>query len=190
MKNSFKKNPALYIGLALPLLMIVVLAGIPFIYSFVVPAPQYNFIYSINNNYPPNEKLKVVNGKLVLQAHNDWDQSKEPRGMIYLIDVHSKKSTKLNYLPLFKAENILIPPHESREYVIEGVSLKALDPSNISPDGYQVITGNNDNFFSLMFFFGDSRRNYLSLKKSGRIDNIPVPAQSYNGKFEGWVIPK
>lgn len=189
MKNAFKKNPALFIGLALPLVMLLLFAGIPFIYSFVVPAPQYNFIYSINN-YEQNNKLKVVDGKLVLQAYNTWNGPREPQQALYLVDVHSKKSTKLNFLLFAKEEHILIPPHESREYIIEGVSLKALDPSNISPDGYQVITGNNDNFFSLMFFFGDNRRNYLSLKKSGRIDNFPVPSQGYGGKFEGWIIPK
>lgn len=188
MKNAFTKNPALFIGLALPLMMILVFAGIPFIRSFMVPAPQYNFIYSINN-YEPNGKLKVVDGKLVLQVYNSWNEPREPQQTIYLVDVHSKKTTKLN-LFLSKEEIVLIPPREKREFIIEGVSLKELNTSNISPDGYQVITGNNDNFFSLIFFFGDNRRNSLSLKKSGRIDNFQIPTQGYGGKFEGWIIPK
>lgn len=188
MKRLFIKNPALFIGLALPVAMILIFAGIPFIRSFMVPDPQFNFIYSINN-YEPNGKLKVVDGKLVLQVYNSWNEPREPQQTIYQVDVRSKKNTKLNFLPS-KDEVTLIPPHEKREFILEGVSLKALDKSNISPDGYEILTGNNDNIFSLIFFFGDNRRNYLSIKKSGRIDNFPISNQGYSGKFEGWIIPK
>lgn len=188
MKNALKKNPALFIGLTLPLVMILIFAGIPFISSFMVPPPTYNFIYSFNN-YEPNGKLKVVGGKLILQVHNSWQQPREIQQTIYLVDVHSKKSTKLNLL-LSKDQLSLIPPLETREFIVEGVSLKALDPSNIAPDGYQVITSNNDNFFSLLFFFGESRRHYVSIKKSGRTESFSSPAFGYGGKFEGWIIPQ
>lgn len=188
MKNLFKKNPALFIGLVLPLLMILAFAGIPFIASFVVLAPKYNFIYSLYN-YGSNGKLRVVDGQLVLRVYNPSTIPQEVRQQLYWVDVHSKKSTNLNFnLP--KEENSLIPPHQSREFIIEGISLQDLDASNISPDGYQIRTGNNDNFSSLIFFFG-GRRNYLSLSKSGRIVSFPTPAQGYGGvKFEGWIIPK
>ena len=188
MKNSFAKNPALFIGLALPLVMILIFAGVPFLRSFMIPGPQYNFIYSINN-YEPNGKLKVEDGKLILQVYNSWNEPREPQQTIYLVDVHSKKSIKLNFLPS-KEEITLIPSHERREFILEGVTLKALDTSNISPDGYQVMSNDNDNIFSLIFFFGNNKRNYISLSNSGRIDNFPIPTRGYGGKFEGWVIPK
>lgn len=188
MKNALKKNPALFIGLALPVLMILIFAGIPFISSFMVPPPKYNFIYSFNN-YGSDGKLKVVDGKLILQVHNSWRESRQIQQILYLIDVGSKKSIKLNLLPS-KDELSLIPPLETREFIVEGVSLKALDPSNISPDGYEVRTTYNDNFFSLLFFFGDNRQNRLSIKKSGRTESFSNPAYGYGGKFEGWVIPQ
>lgn len=188
MKNALKKNPALLIGLALPVVMVLIFAGIPFVSSFFVFPPHYNFIYSFNN-YEPNGKLKVVEGKLMLQVHNSWREPREIQQTLYLVDVQSKKSKKLN-LHLSKEATSLIPPLETREFVVEGISLKALDPSNVSPDGYQVITNQNDNFFSLLFFFGDSRRNYLSIRKSGRTESFTSPGFGYGGKFEGWIIPQ
>lgn len=184
--NAFRKNPALFIGLAIPLLMILIFGGIPFISSFVVPPPEYNFIYSLNN-YGPEGKLKVVDGKLVLQVYNSVSPPREPQQTLYLVDVHSKKSTKLDFLSPW--QDNLVPPGQTRDFVLQGISLKALDTSNISPDGYQIVTGNNDSFFSLVFFFGDNRRNAISLKKSGRVDNFSIPPLGYGGKFEGWVIP-
>src|SRR5436190_12325075 len=172
MKNAFKKNPALFIGLALPLLMILLFAGVPFMASFMVPEPKYNFIYSINN-YNPDGKLRVDKGKLVFQVSNSWAQPREAPE-IYLADVHSKKSTKLNFV-LSPGEDSRIPANKIREFIIERITLKKLDTSNISPDGYQIMTGTNENFFSLVFFFGADRRNYLSLSKSGRRIALPTP---------------
>lgn len=186
--NAFKKNPALFIGLAIPLVMMLIFGGMPVIYSFLVAPPEYNFIYSLNN-YGPDGKLKVVDGKLILQVYNSWREPREIQQTIYLVDVHSKKSTKLEFLSSWQGNLRTIPPGETREFILEGVSLKALDTSNISPDGYQIMTDNNDNFFSLVFFFGDNRRNYLSLKKSGRVDTFITPTPGYGGKFEGWVLP-
>jgi hypothetical protein len=188
MKNAFKKNPALFIGLALPLLMILLFAGIPFIASFMVPAPEYNFLYSINN-YNPDGKLRVEDGKLIFKVSNSWAQPREAPE-IYLADVHSEKSTKLNFA-LSPGEDSRIPANTSRDFIIEGITLKRLDNSTKAPDGYQISTGTNDNFFSLVFFFGGDRRNSLSLRKSGRHIEFPTTTQGYYSiRFEGWIIPK
>jgi hypothetical protein len=188
MKNTFKKNPALFIGLALPLLMILIFSGIPFIASFVVEPPQYNFIYSYNNYNDINGKLKVIDGQLILQAHNTWQEPREAQQTLYLVHVDSKKSTKLN-LRLEKGETSLIPPRETRNFIVEGVSLKELDTSNLSPDGYKI-TSETETIFALLFFFGNNTRQSLSIKKSGRTVNIPLPESRYGGKFEGWIIPQ
>ncbi|MBA3813641.1 MAG: hypothetical protein H0X26_04000 [Alphaproteobacteria bacterium] len=187
MKNAFKKNPALFMGLILPLLMILLFSGVPFFASFMVASPEYNFIYSVNN-YNPEGKLRVDNGKLVVQVSNFWSQPKEAPE-IYLVDVHSNKTTKLNF-SLLSGEDSRIPVNKTRDLIIEGVTLKGLDTSNIAPDGYQIRTGANDNFFSLLFFFGGDRRNSISLSKSGRSVKIPTATQGYNSiRFEGWIIP-
>ena len=187
MKNAFKKNPALFIGLVLPLLMILLFAGIPFISSFTVPAPEYNFIYTLNN-YGPDGKLRVENGKLIFRVHNTLTQAREAPE-VFLADVHSKNVTRLNFV-LSKGEDSLIPPNKSRDFGIEDITLKKLDTSTIAPDGYQLTTTSNDNVFSLLFFFGNDRRNVLSLSKSSRRVEIPTPNQGYySTRFEGWIIP-
>lgn len=182
MKNAFKKNPALFIGLALPILMMLIFAGIPFVSSFIVSPPRYNFIYSSNYS---DEKLRVVDGKLILQAYNSWTSPREVQPL-YLVDVQSKKSKKLGFV-LAPGEDLLIPAQQNREFIVEGISLKALDPSNQSPDGYQLTVNKDDNFFTLLFFFGGDRENYISLSKNGRIDTFRTLVP---GRFQGWIIPQ
>ncbi|MBL0942647.1 MAG: hypothetical protein IBJ00_08000, partial [Alphaproteobacteria bacterium] len=111
MVNLFKKNPPLFIGLALPLLMLLIFVGIPFISSYLVPAPQYNFIYSLYNTGSEGT-LRVVDGKLILNIYNSQDQPLKPRQQFYLVDIVSKKSTKLNFFPS-TSKDIIIPPLKS-----------------------------------------------------------------------------
>jgi len=188
MINALKKNPPLYIGLVLPVLMLLFFAGVPFVSSFVVEAPKYNFIYS-TTSYQVEGKLRVVDGKLELEAYN---QNNYPNKLpsFYFVDVHSKKNTKLNFV-LTNEESFLIPPYEHRTFIVEGISLKNLDTSTMSPDGYQFTSDNNQNFDLLFpFFFGGNRSNSLSISKFGRIERFQTPRETYwNAKFEGWVIP-
>jgi hypothetical protein len=186
MKNLFKKNPSLFIGLALPLLMMLSFAGVPFISSYLVPPPKYNFIYSLYDN-GLKETLRVVDGKLILNVYNPRNEPVETDPQFYLVDVASKNSTKLN-LARSGLNDFVIPPLKSREFILKGIPLKSLDTSLQSPDGYQMRATKNDNFLSFGFFFGGNRINYLSLSKSSRIYKI-LPVDSWSVKFEGWVIP-
>lgn len=184
MMNALKKNPALYIGLALPLLMLLFFAGVPFISSLVVEPPQYNFIYSVKS-YQTEGTVRFVDGKLELDAYNRDSDPHEPPS-VYLIDVHSKKYKKLDV----NEEGTLIPPHQHRTFVLKGVLLKNLDTSTVSPDGYQYVLNNNDNIDLFSPFFRGSKMDSLFISKSGRIEKFQIPTDVYwNMKFEGWVIP-
>ncbi len=188
MINAFKKNPALYIGLGLPILMMLIFTGVPFISSYIISAPKYNFIYSIRG-YRSNETLRVVSDKLTVDIYNEFDKARPaPPLDLYLVDVQSKKVTKLKYAESAQ-EKLMIPSRETRSFGVEGITLKSLDTSLESPDGFKVVTDTND--FSFPFFFGGNRRNYLTLSKSGRVDRIPTPKEGYwSVSFEGWVIPE
>jgi hypothetical protein len=187
MIKLIKKNPALYIGLALPLLMVLLFAGIPFIASFMVQPPKYNFIYSVNS-YQMDVKFSVIDGRLELNVYNRSNYPNDPPS-VYLIDVHSKENTQLSFVSN-NEKNLLVPPHEYRTFIVEGISLKDLDTSMISPDGYQFISDNGDNFSLFPLFFGGNRRNLLSISKLGRIERFQNTLGGYwASKFEGWVIP-
>lgn len=187
MINALKKNPALYIGLALPLLMLLLFAGYPFISSLVVEAPKYNFIYS-TNSFQRNLKFSVNEGKLELEVYNQGNYPIEPP-FVYLVDVHSKKNTKVNFV-LTNEENLQIPPLQHRKFIVEGVSLKDLDTSYVSPDGYQFVSNYNDNVSLLPLFFGGGTRNLISISKFGRIEKFQTPIEGYWGsQFVGWIIP-
>lgn len=188
MINALKKNPALYIGLGLPILMMLIFTGIPFIASFLVAPPKYNFIYS-SRSYRSHETLRVDSGKLTVDIYNEFDKPwPAPNLDLYLVDVHAKRVTKLKY-GVSNPEALMIPPHETRSFIVDGITLKSLDVSVEAPDGYKVTSNYND--FSFPFFFGGNRRDYLTLSKSGRVDRIPTRDEgAWSVSFEGWVIPE
>jgi len=164
--------------------MMLLFAGIPFIASFTVNPPQYNFVYS-SKDYQINEKLGVKDGKLVLSFYNKSSASLEAPSL-YLFDVHSKGVTKLNY-DLSKGETLFVKPHQSRSFRVEGISLKALDRSKIAPDGYQLMKGENN--YVLGALFGGSGRDFVSISKLGRVEKFPSPPEEYwSLEFEGWII--
>ena len=90
----------------------------PPLYYFA-SAPVFAAASYLFYNYGLNNKLKVVEGKLVLQVYNSWNEPREPQQNIYLVDIHSKKSTQLNFL-LPKEKILLIPPRESRTQRLRG----------------------------------------------------------------------
>lgn len=184
---AIKKNPALSIGLIIPLLMLILLGGFPFVATLFVSGPEYNIIYSVRN-YQTDGKLGVVDGKLQLQVYN---RNNTPIDVpaIYLLDVKTGISTLLNS-PFTHKEESTVPAHETRTIVFNEVPLKQLDKSFTAPDGYKVMTEGDNTLFLFPLFFGGHNSNTMSISKLGRVEKFQLSVETYRGaKFEGWVIP-
>lgn len=170
-----KRNLPLIIALSIPFLMIVLVAA--FIY---LPGsgqkPQHNFLYATGNNYAYGyENLYAVrNGQLEENTFPQPDPNfpkpiypKPGDVQLYIYDVASGQSTEITF---------------------EQAKQLQLDPSNMSPDGFEVVSGN---FNGGLFFggAGDSNHQYLRGHNRSRQLNLKLsgPYSYSNFQFLGWI---
>ncbi len=193
MKEFIKKNFAILLAFALPLLLIIGVAVSTYLPS-VFLSTNYNFIYtscSDGNNYYYNcdnylqKRYSVVNNKIVL---NNIDPTQDSDG-------DSIPDIKENYsVRIFLHDTKL---NESREITLEEANTYKLSSLLTSPDGVTV-SGNYNrggDFFFFPFVSGSSSSYgyYLTKGKSKTKLNLINERDRYyyqeNFGFLGWVIP-
>ncbi len=171
-----KKNLPLYIALAVPVLMIILVAI--FIYvPGIGKKPQYNFLYSSNNNVYygyGQQEYQVSNGHLI---HNPPPTTNPP-------DYYKPQPGEVHFYIYDVAKD------QSSEITFEQAQGYNLDSSNPSPDGYTVQQGNGgggdflfgggSSDYNSWFIKGHNRSRKLNLKLSGS-NNY------YNFQFLGWI---
>ncbi len=172
-----KKNIPLYIALAVPVLMIGLVAVLVYLPRFG-PLPKYNFIYSSGGTYPYG--YYTVSGNTLQKNENRIKQDikdnivvTEPR--LFLHDVATNQSREIS--------------------LGEGQKLK-LDSTDESPDGFKITMGNYDD--GIFGIFGGSGRDYGSryIANNGgggvKLNLKSVSGayyDSYSFQFLGWIIP-
>lgn len=170
-----KRNLPLYIALAIPVLMIVLVAA--FIYlPNMGKKPQYNFVYMTGNGYLPygGQEYSVSNGHLV-QNPSPLDNSAP--------NVPPKPVVPLGQ-PHFYVYDVTA--NSANEVSFQQAQALTLDPSNLSPDGYTLDRGNSGDFL----FSGPSDYNTWYLKghnHSSKLNVKVVGNDYYNLQFLGWV---
>ena len=173
-----KKNLPLYIALAVPVLMIILVAA--FIYlPGIGQKPKYNFVYMSGNNIYDygysSYGYSVQNGHVIYTPQPATNspavppQSQTPP-QFYLYDTAKNQATELTL-------------QQAQGY--------NLDPTNTSSDGYTIQQGNgggSDLFFggtpsdyNSWFIKGHNRSWKLNLKMVSSTYNY------YNFRFLGWV---
>lgn len=166
-KTLFKhKNTPFILALALPLLMILLVA----ISIWVPPmfyTPKYNFIYSVDTQYYGSEYLVVEQKRLV--DHTPVEYIGTQQVQLYHYDVKSDTSTPISFI-------------DAQKY--------ALLDSEESPDGYKVVSGhNNEGFFPFYWggnFNGETYMvNNFSSKKLKVIKNSIRNYEPIH--FLGWI---
>ncbi|MEI8229572.1 MAG: hypothetical protein WCG83_00355 [Candidatus Peregrinibacteria bacterium] len=166
---DIRKNSTLIIGLLIPVLMIVFVAGSIYIPGLFAPAPTYNFLYTSSNDYNYNWTVEVRGDKLVRLNRDAPKDSNllDAEPAIYLFDVATRKSRIIT--------------------LAEAQKLK-LNPNAESPDGYQVNQSSNGGGFP--FGFNNESRLYMrGHSTSFRID-VNIDNGYWNFRFLGWVIPQ
>jgi hypothetical protein len=86
---------------------------------------------------------------------------------------------------------------ESKEVPLSDVKESKVSADALSPDGYQIRTGDsyNGGLFPEIFFGGSSYHDYnaISLEGHGAVKGIridrPANASVYNFHFVGWILP-
>lgn len=168
-----KKHITLLVGIAIPILMILFIAG-----SIYLPAlftqPKFDFLYANSDDYYYYNQYQyaVQNGKLTRsETHNtsnpDYQPPREVR--LYMYDV---------------ARN------ESREISFEAAQYLNLDSSIVSPDGFEVTYGSRGESFFPLFFWSDRdySTRYLQGHNVSKKLNLQLSGSYYNNfRFIGWI---
>ncbi len=174
---DWKKNFPLIVGRALPVIMVLLIAG-----SIVLPRlfahPRYGFLYTWGE-YTVRQSFVVKNGQLTSVRTTD----------AYILRNSSEEMQRLfRYDPVKDASEEI--PYAAAQ------KLKVSDTAQ-SPDGYEVQQGDSNysgGFFSEIFFSGGSRDyNAIVLSGHGAMKRInvarPDNMSPYNFHFVGWVLP-
>ncbi len=169
------KNFSLIAGIALPILMILFVA-----LSIYVPRmfvhPQYNFVFSMNDNAPyGSSQFSVENGAIVQHAVQYPDTYPKPvpplQPMLYVYDVRSDQAHLVTW------------PAAKKLHVSGDVT---------SPDGYQAEQGRGGGGYIFPFIFEggyDGSNLYLTGHGGSKRVNVPMANYYYNFHFIGWVLP-
>lgn len=167
-----KENIPLIIGLSIPVIMVMVIAGaiyLPSLFIHVDP-PKYSFMYMSNNTYD-GYRYSVKDSHLARE----------------------EVKTKNNYTPPnTQAAHIFIynvKTHENKELSFEEASVIPLNTHIVSPDGFKIENGHRS--YGMFPFY--SRSNYYTryITKEHYSEKINLTSSNtnyyYNFRFLGWL---
>ena len=169
---SSKKNVSLIIGIAIPIFMIVLIVVSIYLPFLFAPAPQFNFLYAIEDNYGPNHQYGVENSALVKYEvkHSGPITPKDTR-----LFIHS------------------VLKNTDQEVSFEEAQKLKLDSRLKSPDGYEVVYGSSEYGFFIFPFSGGHDYNAMYLKGHNTCKKLELQSLNdgryyYTGRrFLGWI---
>ena len=168
---KLKGNISLIVGLSIPILMTIFVAGSIYLPRFFAEGPKYDFLYSTGGDY---YKRIMIEGERIVEGEVDRPGIPE----------YNVKDLKLFFYDLEKGE--------SKEISIEDSEKLNIDFNKKSPDGFEITCGTEIRGFFIFFF--DTGRNcderWITGKNVSKQLNIQLSDDYYydNFNFIGWVI--
>lgn len=175
-----KENLPLIIGLAIPVLMVIVLVAVIYLPRLYIK-PTYNFVFA-TGSYPTyqdnatKEKTEytVIDGRL----------TKDISAIVYHFSTYySENSPKFYRYNVTEKKTLPISDKE--------VMRLSLDPSQTSPDGFVLNYGTQvDNVFEGLFGGGRDYSQHVLEKGSVSIPiTLPLTDDRYSSNFHfvGWI---
>ena len=170
-----KKNIPLILGLSIPILMILFVAGSIYLPGLFVQ-PKFNFLYATGyaagDDYYYNRYYSVQNGRLIKNEveHPEYYTGKRTELRLYIHDM-----TK----------------NESQEISFSGAQKLILNSNYQSPDGFEIDCGRrSQGIFSI--FIGSSRdcsTRFIKGHNASKKLNVQLSGSYYrNFQFLGWII--
>lgn len=169
---SSKKNVSLIIGIAIPVFMIFLIAASIYLPHLFAPAPQYNFLYVIEDGYGQYRQYGVENGVLVKY------EVKYP-------EHHTPRDARLFMYNISK--------NTDQEISFEEAKKLKLDANVKSPDGYEVAYGSSEYGVFPFFFSGGHDYNTMYLKGHNASKKLELQSSNdgryyyRNRRFLGWI---
>ncbi|GEM_PF-385082 len=196
--HKLKENITLIIGLAIPVVMMAVIAAVIYLPQWLNPTipPMQDFIYGVGDNivftpsasgmsypYPykgvwPKYHYQVIAGKIV-----KVDAGPVPEGY--------GKMAVIDEVPKFYVYHV--KTKQSEALTFEQATLLNLDTSARSIDGFTVVRGSSRGGQFFPFFYdGGGDYNKIHLQKQGYNEDLTLnlPESYYQDFFIAWVINK
>jgi hypothetical protein len=189
MKNWIKENLVLVIGLALPVLLIVLFFVAAVIPKAMGTPPQYEMLfttmkYEYENSPDYLLDFVVKDQHLMVKAKKNDDKGKNFNSK-KLMAYHGKTETAREIT--IDASKFLVG-----EVVLEETKNFSIDTSPVSPDGF-TLEGPNYNSSGLVgdLFGGGNRNSGYRIKKGSIGYKVPNPQPDYyynQVQFIGWLV--
>jgi hypothetical protein len=169
LRKPMKKHLPLIIAIAIPLFMILFVAGSIYLPGLFVK-PKYNFVYLSGTNY--GEPYFVsANGQL---QKDNTTSTYYPNGypldhaQIYFYDVANNQAKPISF---------------------DDAQKLSLDHSTESPDGFEITSGGGDGgMFPFFYESGDYSAEYLKGHNFSKKLNLQIQGSYYNDfTFLGWI---
>ncbi len=195
--EKLKQNIALVVGLSIPLLMMLIIAGVIYLPRWMnsTPPPRYDFLYAVGDGvqyfapqnyyapaYPPyptkgvwpKYTYRVLDGKLVRQTTGPVpkEYGTMPEGDVspkfYVYHVGTKKSSEITF---------------------DDAALYTLDSGVKSPDGFDIVRGQGSGDGFPFFFGGGNNYNKQYIHKGQYAEELSLnlPENYYGDFFIAWI---
>jgi len=165
-----KHNIPLIVGLSIPVLMILFVAGSIYLPGVFVH-PKTNFLYSYSSGYNYNYQIYAIsNGKLIINSNK------------YPDNILPKTDIKLYIYDVVK--------NESKEISFYDAQQLSLDSSIKSKDGFEITYGKRGNGIFPFFYFSDIDYNsrYITGHNVSKKLNLQLNGNYYYSfQFLGWI---
>jgi hypothetical protein len=190
MTNWLRANAVLALGIALPLLLLIVFATIRQIKTGQTAPPLHAVVFIQHPHYPADSySFQVTDNRLSVTYEEPEKKPARPPDLdpvrIYKFDPVSEKITEFKLTRPTK-----IHTHHKVELILppELASLR-LDPSAESPDGYRFTRTNYNDGNLITAVFGYDGNNRFQITNGTRHIRLP-PTGSLYGQEQliGWVL--
>lgn len=189
MKQFLKDNFVLFVGIALPLVLVLLFFLAGQFSKQTVADPQYDAVFALDyypNNVGNPYSISVDNGNIVIKK-NEMDDKNQPhiqKPRLYIFD-HKTLQTRALEINLDNLVNGVVLDHD-----LTALNEKTIIAGEVAPDGYRFDYHyrSGGGLFGELFGGYRYRSNYV-LRKDNRTIPLEGPHSYYQAHIVGWVRP-
>lgn len=190
-KRILKENLTLVVGVALPILLVIVFYFAAVLPKILVPSPKTDLLY-LTTPYPHDGiTAEVKDGILKIWITPEVRKGNLPMPRLFRFNAKIQTTTEIP-ITLSSAPGIVVL-NKREELIIPDIKDLTLDTEDISPDGYKVeISSFNGSGVANLFLLNTKRT--LIISKNGNVINVSDDQNNIDKyksiKFIGWIHAK
>lgn len=165
-----EKNIPLILGLSIPILMILFVAGSIYLAGLFVQ-PKFNFLYATGNDYYYGRYYSVQDSRLIKNEveYPGYYKGNRTEPRLFIHDVVKNQSKEISFE---EAQNL------------------TLNSNSQSPDGFEIDCGRRPQsiFFIIIDSSHDCSTRFIKGHNASKKLNLQLSGNYYSFQFLGWII--